>query len=101
MIIAMGIHLAHIHDRENVLLVSADYRLTKILAKCDDGLPAATRKKLKLTIGETKTGKKFAPETFPHGVNLAITKTSDLEDIFGSRPLTVGTMPKVYRHLDV
>jgi hypothetical protein len=31
LIISMGIHLAHIHGRENVAILSADDRLTDIL----------------------------------------------------------------------
>ena len=48
LIISMGIHLAHIHGRENVAIISADDRLTDILKKCVGGISSATERKLKL-----------------------------------------------------
>ena len=48
LILSMGIHLAHIHGRENVAIISADDRLTDILKKCVGGISSATERKLKL-----------------------------------------------------
>jgi hypothetical protein len=97
LIISMGIHLAHIHGRENVAILSADDRLTDILSKCLDGIPAATMRKLKLDKAEAVTGLKFEPETFPRYANLKTATKADLEDLFGAWPPPVGTLPKVYR----
>lgn len=97
LIISMGIHLAHIHGRENVAILSADDRLTDILSKCLDGIPAATMRKLKLDTAEAVTGRKFESETFPRYANLKTATTADLEDLFGAWPPPVGTLPKVYR----
>jgi hypothetical protein len=98
LIISMGVHLAHIHGRDNVLVVSADGRLTTILKKCNDGLTAATAKKLKLDQAESLTGKKFAPSSFPRGINLTTATTAELNDAFLTWPLPVGRLPTVYRH---
>jgi hypothetical protein len=89
--------LAHIHGRENVAILSADDRLTDILNKCLDGIPAATMRKLKLDTAEAVTGLKFEPETFPRPANLKTATKADLEDLFGAWPPPVGTLPKVYR----
>ena len=42
----MGIHLAHIHGRENVCIVSTDDRLTNILNKCKSNIPSSTIRRL-------------------------------------------------------
>ena len=97
LIISMGIHLAHIHGRENVAILSADDRLTDILSKCLDGIPAATLRKLKLDKAEAVTGRKFEPGTFPRYANLKTATNADLKNLFGARPPPVGTVPKVYR----
>ena len=97
LIISMGIHLAHIHGRENVAILSADDRLTDILSKCLDGIPAATMRKLKLDKAEAVTGRKFEPGTFPRYANLKTATNADLKNLFGAWPPPVGTVPKVYR----
>ena len=97
LILSMGIHLVHVHGRENVLILSADNRLTNVLKKCRDGLPYQTQRKLKLLDAETVTGKKFGPDIFPKGLNLGTTKKSELEEEFGEWPLSVGQMPKPKR----
>jgi len=101
LIISMGIHLAHIHGRQNVLLVSADDRLTSILGKCSGGLAASTVRKLKLKEAGQLTGRQFKPDTFPRHVNLKSATTSDLQSAFGHWPLSVGNLPeRVYRWLN-
>lgn len=97
LIISMGVHLAHIHGRDNVLVVSADDRLTNILKKCSGPLSSATKKKLKLDLAESLTGRQFSPDTFPRGVNLKTAKKTELEAAFGEWPLPVGELPEVYR----
>lgn len=97
LIIAMGIHLVKIHGAENVAIVSADDRLTNILAKCRAEIPKSTIKKLNLDKCETLTGYKFEPNTFPLGLNLKSASKSDLSDFFGTWPLPVRKVPSVYR----
>lgn len=97
LIISMGVHLAKIHGQENVAIVSADDRLTNILAKCRSDIPEATKKKLKLDKCEKLTGYKFEPSTFPVGLNLKTATNKQLAGFFGSWPLEVGRVPKVYR----
>ncbi len=99
LIIAMGIHLAHIHGADNVAIVSGDRRLTDILAKCKSGLPAATIRKLKLDQAEEITGRKFRPNLFPKHINLVTATKGELTTLFGAWPLPVASVPNVYRWL--
>lgn len=101
LIISMGVHLAHIHGHDSVAIISSDSRLTNILAKCKSGLKARTIEKLKLNAAEDVTGRKFGPTLFPRFLNLKTATNSDLAGVFGSWPLPVGTLPKVYRWLAV
>ena len=92
LIIAMGIHLAHIHGADRVAVVSADRRLTQVLRKCRGGLPIATMRKLQLDRAETLTGRAFTPSSFPMAVNLATDTKADLADVFGGWPLAQGSL---------
>ena len=55
LITSMDVHLAHIHGRDNVAIISADDRLTDILRKCLGGIPAATMRRVKLDRAEALT----------------------------------------------
>lgn len=99
LIIAMGIHLAHIHGSENVAVVSADSRLTDILAKCKSGLKASVIQKLKLNVAEEVTGRKFSAALFPRHLNLKDATRAELKEVFGDWPLKINAMPRVYRRL--
>jgi hypothetical protein len=101
LIIAMGIHLSHIHGQENICILSADDRLTAILKKCKSNIPKNTLKKLKLDIASEITGKPFGPGIFPRFINLKTAKDKDLEQVFGVWPLEVKTHKKAYRCLKV
>ncbi|MBU1998020.1 MAG: hypothetical protein V1490_02930 [Candidatus Omnitrophota bacterium] len=101
LIIAMGIHLAHIHTPEKICILSADDRLTAILRKCKSYIPRNTLKKLKLDIAAEITGKPFGPNIFPRVLNLKSAKDQELVDIFGGWPLEIRTHKKVYRYLKV
>ena len=57
LIISMGIHLAHIHGRDNVVILSSDDRLTNIMSRCRRGIPARTIQRLGLDIAEEATGR--------------------------------------------
>ncbi len=97
LIIAMGIHLVHIHGSDNVVIVSADDRLCAIVDKCRSGLNANTIAKLKLSIAEEVTGRPFSPEIFPRCLNLKRVKQAELVSTFGEWPLEVGKVSGVYR----
>ena len=99
LIVSMGIHLAHIHGPDKVVIVSADSRLTAILDKCKSGLAAAVIKKLKLTIAREVTGRAFSSKLFPKHINLKEATIAELRAIFDEWPLPVGNMPKLYRWL--
>jgi len=97
LIISMGIHLAHIHGRENVIVVSTDDRLLNILGKCRSKIPKPTIKRLKLDEAGKLTGRPFHPDTFPDGVNLKTATDPQLKKVFGVWPLPVGRIRDVYR----
>jgi len=97
LIIAMGVHLAHIHGHDKVVIVSADERLTKVLARCQSPLSKAITKKLRLDRAYQVTGKRFSPDIFPSYVNLKTASQTDLESAFGVWPLKVSRIPRVYR----
>ena len=99
LLISMGVHLAHIHGRDNVVILSTDDRLTDILKKCSSSIPAATIRMLHLDHVEKLTGRKFCPRTFPQFANLKDAPNKVMTSIFGQWPLPVGKMPKVYRWL--
>ena len=89
LIIAMGIHLAHIHGTDKVCILSADERLTKILAKCKKIISKNTLRKLRLKIAEEITGRPFGPNLFPGHLNLNTATNKELIDIFGNWPLEI------------
>jgi hypothetical protein len=97
LIIAMGVHLAHIHGQDKVVIVSADERLTKVLSRCRTPLSRTIAKKLRLDRAHQVTGKRFSPDIFPSHVNLKTATQSELETAFGEWPLKVSKLPRVYR----
>jgi hypothetical protein len=99
LIISMGITLSHIHGRDNVCVVTADDRLTDILAKCSSVISPATIRKLKLDIAKEVVGKPYNRALFPKYINLKTAKKADLIAVFGVWPLEVGIVPTHYRWL--
>lgn len=97
LIVAMGIHLVHIHGPGNVVVVSADDRLTSVLSLCRRGISAKVQKRLRLEIAERVTGKPFSPSLFPLGVNLKRAKGAELQAAFGGWPLPVVGRVSAYR----
>ncbi len=93
----MGIQLVRIHGQKNVAILSADDRLCAVVDKCRDGIPKATEKKLKLTIAEEVTGRKFGPDTFPRALNLKNATENEMKDVLGAWPLSAVTPTGVYR----
>lgn len=99
MIISMGCQLTKIHGVGSVAIVSADDRLTEILSKCQSNIPKSTIKKLRLDKCQDIVGIPFRPDSFPSGINLKSCSDAQLRDFFGNWPLTVGKVPKYYRHV--
>jgi hypothetical protein len=98
LIVSMGIHLAHIHGRDNVVILTSDKRIADVVTKCRGPIPAATRRRLKLTIAEEVTGRPFSANLFPRCINLSYATKSELIEVFGCWPLPNGDKPlNVYR----
>jgi hypothetical protein len=95
----MGIQLAHIHGSDNVVVLTADSRLTNILDKCRAGLNLETIKKLKLDVAREVTGREFSSAIFPKCLNLKTATKADLEATFDLWPLPTGGVTGVYRWL--
>jgi len=99
LIITMGIHLAHIHGRDNVCILTADNRLSDVLNLCKNKqeLTKSMIKKLKLDKAKEITGKPFSSELFPHHLNLSNCNKVELKNIFGIWPLNIKKKNKTYR----
>lgn len=100
LIISMGIQLAHVHGQDNVAIVTADDRLSRIVEKCKSGLSADTVKKLKLHIAREVLGRDFDADLFPECINLKHTTNTRLGTLLGAWPLPVPKKPTksdVYR----
>ena len=91
-IVAMGIHLGHLHGVENVLLATADTRLTQLVSKCRSNIPATTVERLKLARAEDVAGKRFSRDLFPEAIHIGNARVSDLQRLFGQWPLPVGNL---------
>jgi len=89
LVIAMGIHLAHIHGPDKVVVVTCDDRLNNVLRKCRSGIPKETMKKLKLDKAKDLTGIEFKPSIFPACVNLKYATNNSIKDTFGACPLPI------------
>ena len=98
LIVAMGIHLTHVHGAGNVVLVTSDDRLSNILRRCRSGISGETAKRLKLDVAEKITGKKFDPDLFPVPLNLKTATKGDLASALGGWPLPIVGKPKRYRY---
>jgi len=102
LIVSMGIHLNHIHGKDEVVVLTTDDRVSDILSKCNSGLPAGTVRKLHLDRVEGLTGKRFEPKTFPRCLNLKTATKAELEGVFSEWPLPVGNLPEdVYRYTKI
>lgn len=102
LIISMGVQLAKIHGRENVCILTADYRLAKIVEKCRSNIRATTLEKMKISIAEKVCSVKFSKELFPNYINLGRKKIleNEITDFFGSFPLKVKRKKSVYKWLN-
>lgn len=98
LIVGMAIHLAHVHGQEKVALFTADSRLTDLVAKCRQDIPAQTVERLKLHRAADVAGKRFGPDIFPEAVHLGRCNDATLERVLGQWPLPVGRIGRVNRY---
>lgn len=98
LIISMGVHLSHIHGRENVCVLSCDDRLIDILKKCKTHIPLSVVKKLDLIMANELTGRRFGPKLFPKHLNLKTATTAEYKRIFPTWPLPEHKHKDVYRY---
>lgn len=97
LVISMGIHLAHVHGRDNVCILSCDDRLTKILMKCKTHIPLSVVKELDLQTAHDLTGRRFGPKLFPKHLNLKSATKAEYLRIFRQWPLPEEKIGHVYR----
>ena len=89
LIIAMGIHLVRIHGASNVVVITTDDRLARIIEKCGGAIPATTYIRLHLKEASEFTGIPFRPDSFPLVLNLKKATKAQLQHLFGEWPLPV------------
>jgi rRNA-processing protein FCF1 len=89
LIIAMAIHLVKIHGRGNVIVITSDDRLARIIAKCRSGIPDSIYRRLKLKEASDFTGVPFRPDSFPVVLNLKEATKTQLRRVFGRWPLPI------------
>jgi hypothetical protein len=70
LIVAMSIHLAHVHGQNNVAILTADSRLTDLVTKCRTPISTKTVQKLKLARAQSVAGKVFGRDIFPEVYNV-------------------------------
>lgn len=97
LVISMGVNLVRIHGKDNVCILTADNRMSKVLEKCKSTISAKTIKKLKLNIAEEVCGLPFSSDLFPKHLHLGHCTKADLVSVFGEWPLEIGKFEKVYR----
>ena len=96
LIVAMGVHLGHIHGIEHVAILSADTRLTQVVEKCRHPIPQKTVEKLKLSRAPDVAGKAFGARIFPEALHLGRCSKRDLKRVLGDWPLLVDKTGDVY-----
>lgn len=98
LIVGMAIHLAHVHGQDNVVLVTADSRLTDLVQKCRQDISEQTIERLKLQDASDVAGKDFGPDIFPEALHLGRCRDVDLGRLLGEWPLPVGHVGGVYKY---
>ncbi len=99
LIAAMGIHLTKIHGAGNVVVITADNRLAKLIKKCRLTISPSARKTMKIADAERFVGIPFVADSFPLVLDLATAKDRDLKAVFGEWPLPVARRYKRPCHL--
>jgi hypothetical protein len=86
---AMGIHLAKIHGRERLRLLTTDRRMRAIFDQAPQQLAANTARYLGLPVAAEVLGfGEWAPDLYPRVLDLARCSDSDLNSFFGQWPLS-------------
>ena len=91
LIIAMGMHLVKIHGSGNVVIITSDDRLAKIIERCRAGIPLSVRNRLRLVDAFKLTGISFKRDSFPIVINLKTATKRELESVFGDWPPEIKT----------
>jgi hypothetical protein len=99
LIVAMGIHLTKIHGTGNVVVITADYRLSKLIQKCRSNISDSARKSMQLDEAEKLVGIPFESGSFPLVLNLDTAKEKGLKSVFGKWPLPCAARYKKPHHL--
>jgi hypothetical protein len=97
LIVAMSIHLAHVHGQSNVALLTTDSRLAALVRKCRKPIRPRTVQKLKLARAQDVAGKTFGPDIFPEAIHLEKCSEATLTRMLGAWPLPVGRVRSVSR----
>lgn len=85
---AMALHMAKVHGRDNVALVTTDRRMEAVFAKACPQVNPNTAKDLGLHEAATELGfGQWSPEIYPKVIDIARCKTSALPQWFGMWPL--------------
>jgi len=82
LILAMGIHLVRIHERDSVVILTGDNRIADI-ARRSQTIPAASAKKLGLTVTARWLGLTWTPDIYPKVLNLGKSKKTEMLNTLG------------------
>jgi len=99
LIVAMGIHLTKIHGSGNVVVITADNRLAKLIKKCRSNISDSARRAMQLEKAEKLVGIPFQADSFPLVLNLDTVKGKTLSNVFGQWPPPVAERYKRPYHL--
>ena len=99
LIVAMGIHLTKIHGAGNVVVITADNRLAKLIKKCRSNISDSARRAMQLEKAEKLVGIPFQADSFPLVLNLDTVKGKTLSDVFGQWPPPVAERYRRPYHL--
>lgn len=89
LIIAMGIHLVKMHGAGNVLVLTTDERLAKIIRRCRRPLRPSVYRRLGLKEALEFTGIRFRPESFPLVLDLDRATDIQIKEVFPEWPLPI------------
>lgn len=96
---AMALHLAKVHGRDNIRLLTADRRMKAIFETAGPSVHPNTRRKMDLASKAKALGfGEWSPEMYPRVLDLERCSTTELSDFFGVWPLATrklrGIAPK-------
>lgn len=97
--VSMALQLVKIHGTNNVVLITADHRLARLVDRCRKAISDTPRKKLRLKWIEQFVGIDFKPESFPLILNLDKCNETSLKNVFRIWPLQIATRYSKPYHL--